>query len=214
MRDDFKAAVVRELAARAGNRCSNPSCLRPTNGPDGALGVASIGVAAHVSAAAAGGPRFDHRLSPIERSDASNGIWLCQTCSRLVDTDVASHPVSVLEDWKKLAEVRAYLALRGYDVVQSRSFTALEQKIPDLVAEIRTDVLEHPFTRELVLLSKKWSYNPGRNPYFVYYFEAHEHLLGKLKMCENYGAVVPTTYNNVDRFELTEDFVEYLSLCR
>lgn len=210
MRDDFKAAVVRELAARAGNRCSNPSCLRPTNGPDGAIGVASIGVAAHISAASEGGPRFDPDLTQAERSDTVNGIWLCQTCSRLVDVDVASHPSEVLQEWKTLAEAKAYFALRGYDVVRTRSFATLEQKMPNLVGEIRADIINHEFTREIVLLSKKWSYNPGRNPYFVYYFEDHKHLLGKIRIFENYRAVVNTAYNDIDRYDLTENFVEYL----
>ena len=45
---------------------------------------------------------------------------------------------------------------------------------------------------------------------FSYFFEDHEHLREKIKLCENYGAVVNITINNVDRYEFTEDFAEYL----
>ena len=29
-------------------------------------------------------------------------------------------------------------------------------------------------------------------------------------MCENYGAIVNVTHNDVERYEFTEDFVEFL----
>jgi hypothetical protein len=33
-----------------------------------------------------------------------------------------------------------------------------------------------------------------------------------LKVMQNYGAITETTHNNIDRYEFTEDFVEYLQL--
>jgi hypothetical protein len=79
-RDDFREPVKRTLGLRAGNRCSDPNCRALTSGPqvDDTKAV-NVGVAAHITAAAPGGPRFDPNLSPRERADASNGIWLCQT---------------------------------------------------------------------------------------------------------------------------------------
>jgi len=52
MRDDFNQDIKWILAQRAGNRCSNPSCRRPTSGPrtEDAMAV-NIGVAAHIHAA-------------------------------------------------------------------------------------------------------------------------------------------------------------------
>lgn len=212
-RDDFRAPVIRTIAQRAGYRCSNQSCLRPTIGPDGADDSAGIGVAAHITAAAEGGPRYDPTLTSDERSAAENGIWLCQTCSRLVDVDLASHSADQLREWKTLAEMRAYLGLRGFAVVVSRSFRKLEEKVPGLVGEMRKDVGSAPFIREFVVLSKGWSYSGDpQNPIFHYYFEDHDNLMPMLKVMQNYGAVIETTYNNTDRFEFTEDFVEYLEL--
>ena len=54
-RDEFSKPVVARLASRAGHRCSNPDCRRPTSGPEVTSdGVVNIGVAAHITAAAAG----------------------------------------------------------------------------------------------------------------------------------------------------------------
>lgn len=212
-RDDFRASVIRTIAQRAGYRCSNQTCLRPTIGPDGADESASIGVAAHITAAAEGGPRYDPTLTAEERAAAENGIWLCQTCSRLVDVDVTSHSIDQLREWKTLAEMRAYLGIRGFAIVVSRSFQKLEDKMPKLVAKMRNDLASVPFTREFIIGSKKWLYNGDpENPIFSYYFEDHDNLKPMLKMMQNYDAIIETTYNNVDRFEFTEDFAEYLLL--
>ncbi len=210
MRDDFKKTVINELARQSGYLCSNPSCLRPTVGADGGGGSASIGVAAHICAAASGGPRFDVKMAPEERSSIENGIWLCQTCSRLIDADVPSHPIDTLYEWKKLSEIRAYLALRGLEVVGARSFNKLERKMPELIAEMREDLNENPFTREFIIMSKDWGCNGSEKIIFFYYFEDHEHLQGKMTVCENYGAIVNITFNDVERYEFTEGFVEYL----
>ena len=210
MRDDFRKADVNELARQSGYQCSNPTCQRPTVGPNGNGGSASIGVAAHIAAAAAGGPRFDANMTSEDRSSVDNGIWLCQTCSRLVDVDVPSHPVETLRDWKKLSEIQAYLALRNLEVVRSRNFDKLEIKMPALIAEMRKDLRENIFTREFIIRSKKWTYNGSEKMIFSYFFEDHDHLHGKLTMCENYGAVVNITHNNTDRYEFTEDFAEFL----
>jgi hypothetical protein len=51
--------------------------------------VIDVGVAAHITAASPGGPRFDPNLSDKERASATNGIWLCQNCAKLIDNDVA-----------------------------------------------------------------------------------------------------------------------------
>lgn len=212
-RDEFKAPIKRTIAQRAGYRCSNQNCLRPTIGPDGADNSASIGVAAHITAAAKGGPRYDSTLTAEERAAAENGIWLCQTCSRLIDVDVITHSVDQLREWKTFAEMRAYLGLRGFAIAASRNFQKLEEKMPKLIAEMRDDICNEPFIREFVILSKNWSYNGDpKNPIFSYYFEHHDNLKPMMKVMQNYGAVIETTYNNTDRFEFTEDFVEYLQL--
>src|SRR5690349_1178008 len=80
-RDDFSEAVRRRLARRAGNRCSFPGCGASTEGPssDGPEAVNSVGVAAHITAASPGGPRFDPTMSSVERRSIENAIWMCST---------------------------------------------------------------------------------------------------------------------------------------
>jgi hypothetical protein len=208
-RDDFTQPTIQLLAKRVGHRCSNPGCRKPTSGPGGESAV-NLGVAAHITAAAPGGTRYDAALSPAERADFENGIWLCQQCSRLVDADDSTHEVTTLTDWKTFAEAAAFLELRGYDVVRARNFADLERKMPELIAEMRADLREQRFTREFVVLSNGWSYNSGRTPHFSYFFEDHPELLGKLQICVHYRAIYDVKHNQVDRFNFSEDFTEYL----
>lgn len=112
MRDDFTSEVKRALAARVANLCSRPECRALTSGPqDDPAKAVNIGIAAHITGAAPGGPRYDPALSPEQRGDADNGIWFCQNCAKLVDNDVAQFPVEVLRAWKTLAEHHARFAL-------------------------------------------------------------------------------------------------------
>jgi hypothetical protein len=108
VRDNFFAATRRLLAARAGHRCSNPGCMRPTSGPalDETKAI-DVGEAAHITAAARGGKRFDESLTPEERSAESNGIWLCSLCAGLIDKDDLRYTVEVLRKWKQDALTRA-----------------------------------------------------------------------------------------------------------
>jgi hypothetical protein len=106
--DDFSDVVKKALGARVGQLCSNPECRALTSGPqqDPARAV-NLGVAAHITAASFGGPRYDPDLLPEERSDSSNGLWLCQNCAKLIDNDPSRFSVEVLKKWKTDAETEA-----------------------------------------------------------------------------------------------------------
>jgi hypothetical protein len=108
MSDDFSETVKRVLASRVGNQCSRPGCRALTSGPkeDPAKAV-NVGVAAHITAASPGGPRYDPGLLPEERSGPENGIWLCQNDAKLIDNDAARFTVDVLKKWKRDAEAEA-----------------------------------------------------------------------------------------------------------
>jgi hypothetical protein len=105
VRADFSQAVCRVLANRVGLHCSNPDCRAYTTGPKMASEAAlNLGVAAHITAASAGGPRYAAGLSNKQRRSAANGIWLCQTCAKLIDNDESRYAVAFLEKWKLGAE--------------------------------------------------------------------------------------------------------------
>lgn len=120
-RDDFSAAVKQSLALRVGNLCSRPGCRALTSGPhEQADKAVNLGVAAHITAAARGGPRFDPGLTPEARAGAENGIWLCQNCAKLIDSDVERFPVASLLEWKTDAEGAARSRLGKSDESDDR----------------------------------------------------------------------------------------------
>ena len=107
-RDDFSESTKRTLAARVNHRCSNPNCGAPTSGPQVEPGKAlNVGVAAHIAGAASGGPRYDSAMTPEQRADTANSVWLCQICAKLVDNDQIRFTAVVLRDWKSVAEQTA-----------------------------------------------------------------------------------------------------------
>jgi hypothetical protein len=113
-RDDFSKKTVAELAKRVAWVCSNPHCRTVTIGakPDGE-GVIIKGTAAHITAAAPRGPRYNPSLSQAERKDISNGIWLCNNCATIIDRDSKTFTTSLLYEWKREAEEQSFAALVG-----------------------------------------------------------------------------------------------------
>jgi len=108
MRDDFSEVVRRVVANRASLVCSNPDCGSSTGGPqDDPSKALNIGVAAHITAASPGGPRYLDTITADERSSASNGIWLCQSCAKLVDNDESMFTAELLRAWKTIREHNA-----------------------------------------------------------------------------------------------------------
>ena len=112
MRDDFLQRTKDLLAKQAGHRCAHPHCGKPTSGADES-GTDSInnGVAAHITAASVGGPRYDPDLTGEQRKDASNGIWLCQDHAHAIDADEGGFSAETLRAWKRQAEIRSFHAL-------------------------------------------------------------------------------------------------------
>ncbi len=173
-------------------------------------GVTNVGVAAHITAASPGGPRYDETLTSDGRSDISNGIWLCQIHAKLIDDDELAFPASTLKAWKETAEMMAALETRGFIVQRAIPFGGLERKAPTLIAEMQEDLTRQPLVREFVLLSKRHSYGGGSKPSFQYFYEDHEYLASTMTIMVNVRAIREITFNSVPRFEFTEPFVSYL----
>ena len=92
-RDEFTAHEKQTLAEKTDYKC----CIcdkKSTNGQ-----------AAHISAAAEGGPRYQH-MSTEQRKSISNGIWLCRDCHFKVDNDPSKYNVDYLRAMKKKKEGR------------------------------------------------------------------------------------------------------------
>lgn len=109
-RDDFTKKTIDLLARRAGGKCS--MCFAPTWGPnDKPFSVTNIGQAAHISAAAEGGPRYVASMTPEQRTSISNGLWLCSNCHDQIDRNVETYTIQKLKQIKKEAEKKARKAL-------------------------------------------------------------------------------------------------------
>lgn len=121
-RDDFSQKTVIQIAKRAGWLCSFPSCRTPTVGAtaDGD-GEINIGTAAHICAAAPGGPRFDEKMTPEQRSSAKNGIWLCRDHGKAIDSDVGAFTVDLLRKWKRQAEADSWRRVLRDEAPSSRA---------------------------------------------------------------------------------------------
>lgn len=123
-RDNFSPKTLQRLRDGAGNVCSFPGCAVHTHGATASGdGVVNLGVACHIKAAAPGGPRFDENQKVEERKHYDNGIWMCQTHSRLIDADESNYSPEELLAWKREAEIRANGQLNH------KSFTEKEVKV-------------------------------------------------------------------------------------
>lgn len=102
-RDNFNEPTKRLLAQRVAYRCSNPQCRTLTIGSSSTGGTVRLGVASHICAASPGGPRYEATMTPAQRSHADNGIWMCQQCSKLIDSDTR-YTVDMLHTWRSKSE--------------------------------------------------------------------------------------------------------------
>lgn len=199
------------MAKRVGFLCSNPTCQKLTVGPNSnQVKHSNIGVAAHITAASEGGPRFNSELTVDQRKSINNGIWLCQTCSKLIDSDPQVYTIDILNAWKTQAEFYANTILKSRDNSANKiNIGKLMNNMSDLLMEMSVDLTKNPNLREFILQIKGTIYNSNKL-ILVYYYEDHEHLEDKILQLENLGLVRNIQYNQVKRYILDEEFVEIL----
>lgn len=111
-RDEFTPATKRAIERQAFSHCSNPACRRLTRAStsDG-IGEINIGQAAHICAAAPGGPRYDSTMTSEQRRAADNGIWLCDDHARAVDSKDSTFTPELLRDWKRQTKHDSWLSV-------------------------------------------------------------------------------------------------------
>lgn len=155
-RDDFLEGTKRMLADRAGWRCSFPNCGQFTLGPSNSDSEKKInnGIAAHICAAAENGPRYDPSMTPEQRKNLDNGIWMCRNHGNLIDADFSTYTVEQLKEWKVQAENFAYTMLKkpsdfapavsSYSEQDRRVFNFLNGILP---YEVIQKINDEPFGR-------------------------------------------------------------------
>lgn len=124
-----------QIAKRAGWLCSFPTCRTHTVGAtsDGESEI-NIGTAAHICAAAPGGPRYDETMSSEERSSAKNGIWMCRDHGKAIDSPDPQFTVEILREWKKQAEFDSWQRVLHTEAVRGQVVATDAQ----LLTRIRT----------------------------------------------------------------------------
>lgn len=154
-RDDFSATDKRTMAERVSWICSFPGCNRRTVGPksDDPTKRVNNGIAAHIHAAAPGGPRYNPKMSSKERKHISNGIWMCRDHGNLIDADNASYSPSMLHNWKLQAEEKALKNLELPSQDKSEKDLENKRKIINDWLELHSDIFN-------VISKSKYNSNP------------------------------------------------------
>ena len=138
----FSKQTRETLAKRAGQQCSKPGCGRRTVGPsqDQKKSV-DVGEAAHIRGANPGAARYKVEMTTVERSCITNGIWLCRTCAKLIDSDDAKYTVSVLYRWKRLHEAEIERQVDGESMSETLLATDLRpfQSEPPAARQVALD---------------------------------------------------------------------------
>ena len=205
-RDDFTQKTKDILRERAGNRCSNPTCLTPTSAPASSQYMKlNGGRAAHICAAAPGGKRYNPCMTSEQRKHISNGIWLCERCSSTIDQDELDHPVELLVSWKEQSERKALEEYNNphiqtgifnteQELKKARNFiNFLSPLFPDLIESIRNSGRSYSEESRIILAhiyinfgiygwnnrNEFWSFNPSiksRQDYIIQLCQSLERL--------------------------------------
>ncbi|MGD0331339.1 MAG: nucleotide-binding protein [Nitrososphaeria archaeon] len=110
---------------------------------------------------------------------------------------------------KPIASVTDFRQKERKESSIDEKFIKLERLMPDLLTEMRQDLIEYPLIRELVILKKTWTYNPGGNR-LIYYYEDHPDLDNKLQILQNYGLIQNISLSDPIRYRILEELIDYL----
>lgn len=153
MRDDFTQQTLDILGKRVGMRCSNPRCRKLTTGPrTEPTHIINVGVGAHITGASAGGPRFESDLSSEARRSPENGIWLCQNCAKLIDSDSNRYTVDLIRSWKDQAEAAALAAIE--DTSSSGLSLENEAELEITFKKLKRTTERHDYRLEIRLINR------------------------------------------------------------
>lgn len=93
----FKKNICIELWRHSGYKCAAPACRQLLQMP----GKNTIGEAAHIHGEKKGSARYESEEPDLDRNSIENGIYLCTSCHRKVDSDPDGYPSQTLRKWKE-----------------------------------------------------------------------------------------------------------------
>ncbi len=149
-------------------------------------------------------------MTSDQRSDISNGIWLCQTHAKLIDDDESAFPVVRLQEWKNIAEHMAALEAYGFEVRRAKPYSDLEKKAPKLIAEMREDLRGAPLTRRFIVMREGMAFGTGGENIFQYSPERHAAIYSVMTIMQHASAIYRTSFDDPPQYNFTEEFVSYL----
>ncbi len=159
-RDNFSSKTRFELALSVNFQCARPGCSTITHFPKQSLqGSINIGNAAHISAAAEGGPRYDENLTPEQRKAADNGVHLCANDARHIDADPEAFPVPLLRNWQfqKMQELQSNNGQRlRYGIAPLAEVNREARAFISLCNRLRLSITLHDFRVEREHLRMMW----------------------------------------------------------
>jgi len=176
-----------------------------------------VGDECHIISGKPSGPRYEPEF-PIDQVDSyANLILLCRVHHKIIDDQSETFTADIIHQLKANHARWVIDALNSATFSESLTvtksieavFLKVKTSMPELIAEMKEDLTKagNEFNREFFIVSKRWTLNVV-GPCFVYYFEDHEDLQGKIHVLENYGFVIDVTPGNAKKYRMIEDFVE------
>ena len=118
----------------------------------------NVGAAAHITAAAPGGARYDAALKPEQRSHILNAIWLCQNCAKLIDNDPSRYTAALLGEWKARAELQALQRIGKAAAVAERTAQILGLGLTELVRSERYDIVKLDVSNHALAMGAEYAW--------------------------------------------------------
>jgi hypothetical protein len=179
-----------------------------------------VGDECHIVSGKPKGPRYDSEFPVDEIDSYTNLILLCRVHHKMIDDQSETFSADILRKLKENHEKWVADALESASLLEGLSttrsneaaFLKVKASMPELIAEMKEDLSREgdEVIREFFIVSKRWALTVG-DPSFIYYFEDHPNLQGKLHILENYGFVIDVTPGNAKKYRMTEEFIELIT---
>ena len=165
------------------------------------------------------GPRYDPEFQPEDFDSYSNLILLCRVHHKMIDDQPETFTSDILrqlkanhERWVADALDFATLSDDLFSISSyGDSFQKVKKSMPELIKKMKDDLSKkgNEFIREFYIIGKSWVMNV-KEPCFVYFFDDHDNLQGKIHVLENYGFLIDVTPWETKKYRMTEEFVDLL----
>jgi len=92
-----------------------------------------------------------------------------------------------------------------------KEFQEVKQQMPELIAEIKNDLLQegNNLIREFFISKRSYTLNVS-DKCFVYFDDDHENLKSKVHILENHGYIIDITPGNAPKYRMSEEFVKFV----